>query len=50
VPRSDLDFLMALAFARAGNRDSASVYAGYVRRARAAADPEVRRQLARLPA
>jgi len=50
VPRSELDFLMALAFAQKGMRDSAAVYAGYVRTAWASADPEVRRRLARLPA
>jgi tetratricopeptide (TPR) repeat protein len=48
-PRTELDYLMALAFARAGVRDSASVYAGYVRRAWEKADPEVRRRLAVLP-
>jgi tetratricopeptide (TPR) repeat protein len=47
-PRSELDYLMALAFTRAGSRDSAAVYGGYVRRAWRDADPEVRRLLAAL--
>jgi len=48
-PRSELDYLMAVAFARAGAEDSARVYEQYVRRAWAGADPEVRRRLAGLP-
>ena len=47
-PRSELDYLMALAFTRAGNRDSAAVYGGYARRAWRGADPEVKRLLAAL--
>jgi len=48
-PRSELDYLMAETFARAGATDSARVYEAYVRRAWADADPEVRRRLAGLP-
>jgi len=49
VPRTDIDFLMALGFDRAGQKDSAAVYAAYVRRAWTGADPELRRRLAALP-
>lgn len=49
VPRTELDYLMALSFAREGKSDSAKVYAGYVRRAWAHADPIVKRRLAGLP-
>jgi tetratricopeptide (TPR) repeat protein len=49
VPRSELDYHMALAFKAAGMPDSAAVYAGFVRRAWKDADPEVRRLLATLP-
>jgi tetratricopeptide (TPR) repeat protein len=48
--RSELDLYMALAFRAAGKPDSSSVYAGYVRRAWAHADPEVRAKLAALAA
>jgi len=48
-PRSEMDFVMARAFARAGRRDSAHVYADYVRAAWRDADPEVRATLAELP-
>ena len=48
-PRSELDYLMSVAFARAGATDSSRVYEEYVRRAWAAADPEIRRRLAGLP-
>jgi predicted Zn-dependent protease len=41
-PRSELDYMMAVAFQRAGAVDSARVYAAYARRAWASADPEVR--------
>lgn len=44
-PRSELDYLMAVAFRDAGMRDSAVVYGRYVRRAWHHADPEIRRQL-----
>jgi DNA-binding SARP family transcriptional activator/TolB-like protein len=47
-PRSGLDFLMALAFDQSGARDSAQVYARYVRRAWQDSDPEVRMQLVAL--
>jgi DNA-binding SARP family transcriptional activator/TolB-like protein len=47
-PRSELDLLMAVAFERAGMRDSSAVYAGYVRRAWRDADPEVKAELALL--
>jgi len=49
VPRTDLDYLMAVAFARAGRRDSAAAYGDFVRRAWAGADPEVQTRLAALP-
>lgn len=42
LPRTEIDFWMAVAFQRAGQADSASVYANYARRAWANADPEVR--------
>jgi len=44
-PRSELDLLMARAFAAAGMRDSSETYAGYVRAAWAGADPEVKMRL-----
>jgi len=47
-PRSNLDFLMATAFQKAGMADSAAVYAGYVRLAWKNADAEVKRRLAEL--
>lgn len=50
VTRSELDYLMAVAFARAGASDSAGAYAARVRAVWRDADPEVRRQLALLPA
>jgi tetratricopeptide (TPR) repeat protein len=49
VPRSELDFWMATAMARAGMADSAAVYGAYVRRAWDHADPDVRARLAALP-
>jgi tetratricopeptide (TPR) repeat protein len=45
LPRSEADYLMALAFAQAGRPDSAAVYASHVRRAWANADPPVRAKL-----
>jgi DNA-binding SARP family transcriptional activator/TolB-like protein/Flp pilus assembly protein TadD len=48
VLRSELDLYMAIAFRAAGKPDSSAVYAGYVRRAWAHADPEVRAELAAL--
>jgi hypothetical protein len=47
-PRSEIDYWMSIAFARAGVADSARTYAGYVRQAWRTADPEVRRKLATL--
>jgi hypothetical protein len=47
-PRSELDFLMAVAFKAAGRLDSAAYYAGHVRRAWSNADPEVRVRLREL--
>ena len=44
-PRSELDFLMAQAFEKAGESDSAAVYNAYARRAWRNADPEVKRLL-----
>ncbi len=49
VTRTELDDLMALSFARAGQLDSARVYASRVRAAWRDADPEIRRGLASLP-
>jgi len=49
VPRSEVDYWLAQAYARAGLADSARAYAGYVRAAWADADPDVRRRLATLP-
>jgi DNA-binding SARP family transcriptional activator/TolB-like protein/Flp pilus assembly protein TadD len=48
-PRSELDYLMATAFAAAGEHDSAAVYSAHVRRAWRDADPELRNLLATLP-
>jgi len=48
-PRSELDLLMAQAFRKAGDADSARVYEAYVRRAWRNADPELRRLLAQIP-
>jgi predicted Zn-dependent protease len=45
-PRSELDLLMAESFLRAGELDSATVYADYVRSAWRNADPEPRARLA----
>ncbi|AHG91619.1 Tetratricopeptide TPR_2 repeat-containing protein [Gemmatirosa kalamazoonensis] len=42
VPRTEIDHYMALAFRRAGMADSAALYAAYVRRAWAHADPALR--------
>jgi len=50
VPRSELDFQMARAFAAAGAVDSARVYARYAADAWRAADPAVVRRLTQLPA
>lgn len=49
VTRSELDYLMALAFAKSGASDSAAVYASRVRAAWHDADPEVERLLRSLP-
>ena len=49
VTRSELDYLMALAFARTGTADSAATYATRVRAVWRDADPEVKRLLAGLP-
>jgi tetratricopeptide (TPR) repeat protein len=46
LTRSELDLLMAEAFARAGMRDSSEHYAAYVRNAWSDADPEVKSSLA----
>jgi hypothetical protein len=48
LTRSELDRLMAEAFARAGMSDSSEHYAAYVREAWSDADPEVRSSLAAL--
>ena len=50
VPRSELDFQMARAFAAAGAMDSASTYARYAAAAWRAADPAVVRRLGQLQA
>jgi DNA-binding SARP family transcriptional activator/TolB-like protein len=49
LPRSEIDFRMALAFRALGQTDSAATYAGYVRSAWKGADPEWNRRLALLP-
>jgi tetratricopeptide (TPR) repeat protein len=49
LPRSEVDYLMALAFRQAGQADSAAIYADYVTRAWRDADPEVKRLLIDLP-
>ncbi|CAN5180263.1 hypothetical protein BH09GEM1_BH09GEM1_46720 [soil metagenome] len=49
APRTELDFGMATAFARARQLDSARVYASYVRAAWVHADPEFQRRLSELP-
>jgi len=48
LPRTEVDFWMAVAFRDAGQADSASTYAAYTRRAWANADPEVKAMAARL--
>ena len=48
-PRSELDLLMAQAFRKAGEADSARVYEGYVSRAWRYADPELKQLLAQIP-
>lgn len=48
VMRSELDYLMALAFRQAGEADSAVVYSARVRSAWRDADPELTRLLAAL--
>jgi len=48
-PRSELDLLMAQAFSKAGDADSARVYEAYVHRAWRNADPELKRLLGQLP-
>jgi DNA-binding SARP family transcriptional activator/tetratricopeptide (TPR) repeat protein len=48
-PRSELDYLMARAFRKTGDADSAAVYEGYVRRAWRNAEPEFQNLLAVLP-
>ena len=45
VPISELDYWMSKAFAQAGQADSARVYAGYVERAWANAEPGLRARL-----
>ena len=49
-PRTELDLLMAKEFRQAGQPDSSSVYAGYVRRAWRKADPEALARLAEFDA
>lgn len=49
VPRSELDWYSARAFAELGQRDSAAVYAQFVRRAWKNADPVFRVRLDSLP-
>ncbi|MDQ6886220.1 MAG: tetratricopeptide repeat protein [Gemmatimonadota bacterium] len=48
LPRSEIDYWMALAMRQAGMSDSAVVYREYVRRAWREADPDVKRQLTAL--
>lgn len=49
VPRTELEYWLARAFAAAGHADSAHVYAARVRSAWVDADPDVRRLVADLP-
>ena len=49
VPHSEIDWWLARAFEAAGQRDSAHVYAAYVRDAWRRADPSVRAKLDSLP-
>jgi DNA-binding SARP family transcriptional activator len=49
APRSELDYQMAVAFARANQLDSARTYASYVRAAWVHADPEFQQRLSALP-
>jgi DNA-binding SARP family transcriptional activator/TolB-like protein len=49
APRSEMDFLMAQAFAAAGQKDSAAMYASFVRRAWRDADPHVKGRMSELP-
>jgi DNA-binding SARP family transcriptional activator/TolB-like protein len=49
APRSEMDLLMAQAFAAAGHRDSASAYAAFVHRAWTDADPAVQSRMKQLP-
>ena len=49
APRSDIDYHLAIAFAKAGQLDSARVYATFVRSAWAAADPQFKKLLIALP-
>ena len=49
VPISELDYHMALLFAQAARSDSAQKYAAYARTAWREADPEIKKQLGRLP-
>jgi hypothetical protein len=49
VPRSELDWYSARAFAELGQRDSAAVYSAFVRRAWKDADPVFRVRLDSLP-
>ena len=48
LPRTEIDFWMAIAFRHAGMPDSALVYSRYARRAWSNADPEVKALLSRL--
>ena len=49
APRSEIDYQLAVAFAKRGMPDSARVYAAFVRSAWAHADPEIRKRLMALP-
>ncbi|MEP6779513.1 MAG: hypothetical protein ABJC26_06455 [Gemmatimonadaceae bacterium] len=49
APRSEIDYHLSLAFAKAGQLDSARVYAAYVRSAWVRADPEFKKRLVALP-
>lgn len=49
APRSEIDYGLALAFAKAGRLDSARTYAAFARRAWAHADPAIRKRLTALP-
>jgi predicted Zn-dependent protease len=49
APRTEIDYQMSVAFAKAGKLDSARAYSAYVRSAWVRADPQFRKRLTALP-